>query len=216
MAKKNMSGLFITFEGSEGSGKSTQSYLVYRYLKRRGCSCVYLREPGGTKIGEKIRSLLLDIKNISMSPLAEMLLYMACRSQLVEEVIRPLLKKGRVIICDRFLDSTFAYQGYGLGVDLKMIDRIGRFITEGIKPDLTIFMDMPLLRGLKGSGIKDRIEKRSLIYHRRVRRGYLELARSDPSRIKIVKVEKDKDATQKKIRAIIEQFLTKRRYSYLP
>lgn len=203
-----MKGKFITFEGSEGSGKSTQSRMLYLFLKRIGYPVVYLREPGGTEISEKIRKILLDKRNKSMSAKAETLLYMAARSQLVREIILPQLKLGKIVICDRFLDSTLAYQGYGLGVDIKIIKFIGRFATAGIKPDLTLFLDLAVEKGLSCRRMsKDRIEERALGYHRRVRYGYLSLAKQQPRRVKIVKVERQKQKTQAKIRAMITGFL---------
>ncbi|TRZ49085.1 dTMP kinase [bacterium] len=203
-----MKGIFITLEGSEGCGKSTQSKLAYAYLKKRGYRVAYLREPGGTEISEKIRKILLDAKNNSMSPACEMLLYTAARAQLVGEVILPALSEGKIVICDRFLDSTLAYQGYGLGMDIKIIQHLGSIATSGIKPDLTILLDLPVKKGLKKCGnAKDRIEQRSLEYHLRVRKGYLKLAKNEPRRIRIIKVEKNKSATQRAIRAVIENFL---------
>ncbi|HTY45995.1 MAG TPA: dTMP kinase [Patescibacteria group bacterium] len=199
---------FITFEGSEGCGKSTQSRLLYLYLKKRGWPVVYLREPGGTGISESIRRMLLDHKSDRMSQACEMLLYMAARAQLVDEVIRPALAQGKVIICDRFLDSTVAYQGYGLGIDIKTIRSIGLFATAGIRPDLTILLDLPVKEGLRHrNGSEDRIEKRSFNYHQRVRQGYLAQARQEPRRIKVVRLAPDKDTTQQAIRCLVEAFL---------
>ncbi|MDD5730135.1 MAG: dTMP kinase [Candidatus Omnitrophica bacterium] len=199
---------FITFEGSEGCGKSTQSRLLYEYLKQKGFKVLYLREPGGTKISEKIRQLLLDAKNESMSRECELLLYMASRAQLVHEIIKPALKEGKIVICDRFLDSTLAYQGFGLGMDLDLIKYIGEFATLGVKPDLTILMDLPVEDGLKYRHlIEDRIEKRSLNYHTRVRKGYLALARLYPKRVKIVKVDEDKSVTQGNVRKFVLQII---------
>lgn len=201
---KRVQGKFITFEGSEGCGKSTQSKLLYNYLKRKGYPVVYLREPGTTKIGEKIRRILLDPQNQQMSAVCEMLLYMAARAQIVDQIIKPALKNGKMVICDRFLDSTIAYQGYGLGLDIKSIRYIGSLVTSGIKPDLTIFLDLPARGGLTQCGrVLDRIEKRSLKYFLRVRRGYLQLARLEPQRIKIIKLDDDKDKTQEKIRKLV-------------
>ncbi len=202
-----MRGKFITFEGSEGCGKSTQSKLLHRYLKANGHDVVYLREPGGTKISEKIRKILLDARNTGMDVQCEMLLYMASRAQIVTEIIRPSLKQGKIVICDRFLDSTLAYQGYGLGMDKTLIRSIGYFATGGLKPDLTIFLDLPVEKGLNvRKRAKDRIEQRSIDYHKRVRRGYLMLAKIEPKRIKIVKVAKEKAATQENIRSIIKKY----------
>ncbi|MCM8795562.1 MAG: dTMP kinase [Candidatus Omnitrophica bacterium] len=203
-----MKGKFITFEGPEGSGKSTHSRQLADYLKRKGYRVVYLREPGGTKIGEKIRKILLDAKNDFLSSLAEMLLYMAARAQLVSEIIKPALKKGKVVICDRFLDSTLVYQGYGLKINMNLIKGIGRFVTQGITPDLTILLDLPVKKGLRHCGLKkDRIERRSYAYHMRVHHGYLKLAGLEPKRIKVVKIQKDKIATQKKIRELVEDVI---------
>lgn len=197
-----MKGKFITFEGSEGCGKSTQSKLLCRYLRRKGRSVVYLREPGGTRISEKIRKILLDPKN-HISDATEMLLYMASRAQTVNDVIKPALRQGKIVICDRFLDSTLAYQGFGLGMDIRFIEYAGNFVTQGIKPDLTVFLDLPVKKGLKHRQFsKDRIEQRPLAYHSRVMQGYYRLARLEPKRIKIVKVEKDKNKTQQKIREL--------------
>ncbi len=199
-----MKGKFITFEGSEGCGKSTQSEMLFGYLKSKGLKVIYLREPGGVKLSEKIRDILLDPKN-KISPEAETLLYMASRAQVVEEIIKPALKAGRIVVCDRFLDSTIAYQGFGLGVDIKLIKSVGNFATQGINPDLTVFLDLPVKSGLKHRhNCKDRIECRSVNYHLRVRNGYLRLACEEPRRIKIVKVAKDKFKTQGLIRKIVD------------
>jgi dTMP kinase len=198
-----MKGKFITFEGSEGCGKSTQSEMLFRYLKAKRSKVIYLREPGGVKLSEKIRDILLNPKN-KISPEAETLLYMAARAQVVEEIIKPALKAGKTVVCDRFLDSTIAYQGFGLGIDIKLIKLIGNFATQGIRPDLTIFLDLPVKSGLKHRhNCKDRIEQRSINYHEKVRIGYLTLAKEEPRRIKIVRVQKDKFKTQKKIRETV-------------
>ncbi len=203
-----MKGKFITFEGSEGCGKSTQSKMLSQYLRSKGLRVVYLREPGGTKISEKIRKILLDHKNDSMFPVCEMLLYMSARAQIVEEVIKPALKQGKVVICDRFLDSTIAYQGYGLGMDIKTIKYVGNLVTSGIKPDLTIFLDLPVKKGLSvRSRVKDRIERRALNFHFRVRQGYLKLAVQEHARIKIVKVALEKSETQRNIRGLIDKYV---------
>jgi dTMP kinase len=203
-----MRGKFITFEGSEGCGKSTQSRLLYKYLKAKGKRVIYLREPGATKISEKIRDILLDAHNDGIVPEAEMLLYMAARAQIVAELIEPALKKGVMVICDRFLDSTLAYQGYALGVSIDLIRKVGAFTTRGITPDLTLFLDLAVQHGLKHRQANlDRIEMRSVNYHLRVRRGYLKLAQQEPKRIKVVKVEKDKYRTQGVIRKLVEQYV---------
>lgn len=199
-----MKAKFITFEGSEGCGKSTQSKLLFQYLRKCGYDVVYLREPGGTKVSEKIRKLLLDSKNSSISSIGEMFLYMAARAQIVEEIIQPALLKGKIVICDRFLDSTLAYQGYGLGLSIKSIEEVGNMVTKGIKPDLTILLDLPIKKGLRHRELaKDRIESRSYQYHLRVRKGYLAIARKEPDRVKIVRVDKDKEVTQERIRELV-------------
>jgi len=201
-----MKGKFITFEGSEGCGKSTQSGMLFRYLLAKKLKVIYLREPGGVKVSEKIRQLLLDPKN-KISPQAETLLYMASRACVVEEIIKPALRQGKTVVCDRFLDSTIAYQGFGLGIDIKLIKLMGNFATQGISPDLTIFLDLPVKKGLKHRDkCKDRIEQRSIKYHEKVRKGYLKLAYASPERIKIVRVREDKFKTQDNIREIVDAF----------
>ncbi len=203
-----MKAKFITFEGSEGTGKSTQSRLLYQYLKSRGLKVIYLREPGGTRVSEKIRKILLDARNDKMSAGCEMLLYMASRAQLVNEIIKPALSRGLSVICDRFLDSTLAYQGFGLGIDIGLIKYLGNFATAGIKPDLTIFLDLPVKKGLRHRRLNcDRIEKRPLGYHARVRNGYLAIGRQEPRRFKIVKVAEDKAVTQANIRRLVDKYV---------
>lgn len=198
-----MKGKFITFEGSEGCGKSTQSKMLFDYLKSKGKKVIYLREPGGVKVSEMIREILLNPKS-KISAVAETLLYMAARACVVEEIIKPALEAGKIVVCDRFMDSTIAYQGYGLGIDLKLIKTIGSFATQGIGPDLTIFLDLPVKSGLKHRhNCKDRIEQRSMNYHEKVRNGYLAIAKSQPQRIKIVKVKEDKIQTQSNVREIV-------------
>lgn len=203
-----MRGKFITFEGAEGSGKSTQIQMTYEYLKDKKKNVLLLREPGGVKISEAIRNILLDVKNNSMSDICETLLYMAARAQLVKEMLIPALKKGQIVLCDRFLDSTIVYQGYGNGVNIDFIKMLGKFATEAIIPDLTFLFDIDVKKGLSRTAqIKDRIELRPLSYHSRVQRGYLELARQNPKRIKVIKVNKSKEAIQEEIRKIIQKKL---------
>ena len=201
-----MKGKFITLEGSEGSGKSTQSALIYDHLKKQGKDVVQLREPGGVKISEAIRNLLLDVKNEAMGNECETLLYMAARAQVVKEMIAPTLKAGKIIICDRFLDSTIVYQGFGHGMDIEFIKKLGAFATGGIKPDLTLLFDIDTKEGLSRTNAKkDRIELRPLDYHERVRRGYLELAKREPERIKVIKVDAPKEEIFKRVRAHIDK-----------
>ena len=206
-----MKGYFITFEGPEKSGKSTQAKLLQQYLSKKGFSCLFIREPGSTILGEKIRKVLLDKNNTHISYAAEMLLYMAARAQIVKDVIAPALKKGKIVICDRFLDSTIVYQGYGLGMDVETIKKIGEFVTCGIEPDITVLLDLGARESLfKQNHKKDRIELRSKKYHDKVRKGYLSLAKKNPRRIKIVEVKENALSTQRNIRNIIDRCLLKK------
>ena len=181
-------GLFITFEGPEGSGKSTQARLLAEWLEQRGVDVVFTREPGGTPIGDHIRQVLLSPEHTDMTPEAEVLLFSASRAQLVREVIRPHLERGGVVVCDRFADSTYAYQGYGRGLDMEMLRVITDFATGGLVPDMTFLLDVPVEEGLarkqNGEGEDDwnRMEQEMLEYHRRVRAGYLRLAAQDRRR----------------------------------
>ena len=203
-----MNGKFITFEGAEGSGKSTQAALVLEYLKSKKTPVVLLREPGGVKISESIRKLLLDVKSEGMGDECETLLYMAARAQMVKEVLEPQLKAGKIILCDRFLDSTIAYQGYGNGIDVKTIEQLGHLATKGISPDLTILFDINPEKGLSRAGdTKDRIESRSLEYHKRVRSGYLDLSKQYPARIKLIKVDSTKEEIFKRVKLYIDALL---------
>ncbi|MGE5279572.1 MAG: dTMP kinase [Deltaproteobacteria bacterium] len=204
-------GIFVTFEGAEKSGKSTQARLLCAHLRRTGRRVLFVREPGSTVIGEKVRRLLLDRRHDRMTATTEMLLYMAARAQLVEEVIRPALARGTVVICDRFLDSTLAYQGFGCGMATEAILGVGRVATGGMTPDLTLLLDFGRSReNLKNEKARDRIEARPDAFHRRVKQGYRALARRFPRRIKIVRVHEDRNATQAHIRQLIDTCLSKR------
>ncbi|MCA9398747.1 MAG: dTMP kinase [Candidatus Omnitrophica bacterium] len=184
-----MAGKFITFEGSEGSGKSTQIDLLNQYLTGKQQTVLFVREPGGVGISEDIRKILLDVKNKGMCDATETLLYMAARAQLVHEVIAPALKQGKIVLCDRFLDSTVVYQGYGHGVDLDFIRQVGRIVTQNIQPDLTFIFDIDAQEGLdRIKREKDRIEQRDISYHQKVRQGYQDIARQEPDRIKLIEV----------------------------
>jgi len=203
-----MGGKFITFEGAEGSGKSTQAALVFEYLKSKKMPVMLLREPGGVKISENIRKLLLDVNNAGMGDECETLLYMAARAQMVKEVLGPQLKSSKIVLCDRFLDSTLAYQGYGNGIDIKIIEQLGLFATQGLVPDLTVLFDIQPEKGLGRAGQKkDRIESRSLEYHKRVRNGYLDLSKRNPARIKVIKVDAGVEEIFKKVKVYIDALL---------
>ncbi|MBL7084506.1 MAG: dTMP kinase [Candidatus Omnitrophica bacterium] len=206
MAKRRINkGVLITFEGPEGSGKSTQVRLLCKYLRQKRLKVLHLREPGSTKIGEGIRKILLDSKKKEMDVVCEMLLYQAARAQVVREKILPALKEKKIVVLDRFLDATISYQGYAAGLDVNLIKRIGRLTTCGLQPDLTILLDISAKQGLRRVGERDRIERKPLAFHRRVRKGYLKLARMSPRRIKVVPLARKIAKTQAIIRKIIEQ-----------
>lgn len=213
MAKKSLKrGMFITFEGVEGCGKSTHSKKIYELLRRIGFSVIYIREPGGTKIGEKIRKILLDPANKEMSDIAELFLFEANRAQIVKEVIRPALEKGKVVICDRFSDSTTAYQGYADSMDIGFVERLNKFASDNIEPDFTIVLDIGPKIGLRRVARerqKDRMEKKKLSYHRRVRQGYKKLAARHKNRIKLITVRNDMDKTQHFIRRQLLQAINR-------
>lgn len=177
-------GLFITFEGCEGCGKSTQTRLLFRKLNKLAVPVLLTHEPGVTGLGKKITGLLKWSKNIAISPAAELLLFNASRAQLVTEVIKPQLDKGTIVICDRYADSTIAYQGYGRGLDLQMVESVNKIGTQGLIPGLTILMDLSIEEGLarKKDQKPDRFEKENLSFHHRVREGYLQLAKAEPKR----------------------------------
>lgn len=194
-----MQGLFITLEGIEGSGKSTQAKLLADWLVERGKEVVLLREPGSTRIGEKIREILLNKNYKEMTPLTELFLFLASRAQLVEEKIRPALERGICVILDRYTDSTLVYQGIAHGIDTSIIQQLNTIATGGLQPDITFLLDMDIQEGLNKSGFKDRIEEKGFDFHRRVREGYLKLAQKHPERIFTVKVESDPQQTHKRI-----------------
>jgi dTMP kinase len=173
--------LFITFEGPEGSGKTTQIGLLAAALAARGHTVLTTREPGGTRIGDAVRSLLLNSSHVEMSERAESLLFNAARAQLVDEVIRPALRRGEIVLCDRYGDSTLAYQGYGHGQPLEPLRRIIDYATQGLTPDLTIYLDLDVRTGLerKRAGAEsewNRMEQKALAFHQAVRQGYLQMA----------------------------------------
>ena len=183
--------LFIAFEGGEGSGKTTQVRLLTQRLRRRGLDVVQTREPGGTPQGRRLRRLLQQ--HAPSSPLMELLLFNADRALHVEQVLRPALKAHRVVVCDRFIASTLAYQGYGRGLELSAVRKVSRLAADGLEPDLTVLLDLPVEEGLgRKGGTPDRFERESLAFHRRVREGYLELARAQPERWLVVDASKER------------------------
>jgi dTMP kinase len=207
MAKTLKKGLFLSFEGPEGSGKSTQSRMLVSFLKRKKIKVLYIYDPGSTKLGECIRGILLNAEN-KISIQAETMLYLAARAQLTEEKIMPALKRKYIVVCDRFADATLCYQGYGLGVDIGRIRVFNEFVTQSIEPDITFFLDTKARKGLERSkkvkGFSDRIEKRGCVFHNKVRAGYLKLAKNFPERIKTIPIDdKCKNATQALIRKVI-------------
>jgi dTMP kinase len=181
--------MFITFEGIEGSGKTTQIELLWDYLKSTGYDVLKTREPGGTPLGESLRKVLL-LKDLNVLPLSELLVFMAIRAQHVEEVITPALSGGKVVLCDRFVDATYAYQGYGRGTDLGMIGTLNRLVTKGVTPNLTILIDCEVNVGLGRKLIEnpqsDRFEKEEAPFHKAIRAGYRKLADEDPKRFFVV------------------------------
>ncbi|MCD5397461.1 dTMP kinase [candidate division NPL-UPA2 bacterium] len=208
-----MKGVFITLEGPEGSGKSTQGQELSRYLKKKGLRTLISREPGGTPIGQKIRKILLSPASKRMEALTELFLYLAVRAQHVEEVIRPALSESKVVISDRFLDATVAYQGYGRGLDRDLVNKLNNLVIQKLKPDLTILLDIEIPQGIKrarGEGKGDRIEQEEIEFHERVREGYLKLAKEEPERIKKIKVEGSIKETQIKIKQYVDELLERK------
>jgi dTMP kinase len=201
--------LFITFEGPEGCGKTTQMRLLATYLRERGWDVLTTREPGGTRIGDRVRAVLLDPAHTEMQPPTEFLLFSAARAQLVAEVIRPHLAKGGLVLCDRFADSSLAYQGYGHRQDLAVLRTITGFATGDLSPDLTFCLDVPVGLGLRrkagGSGDAwNRMEQKEVAYHERVRAGYLSMAAEEPDRWVVVDASRAVKAVQAVIRQQIE------------
>jgi dTMP kinase len=208
-----MSGFFITFEGIDSCGKTTQARRLASYLRRKGYPVVLLREPGGNPVAEKIRKVLLSRKNSGMTALTELLLYEAARSQLTETVILPALKRGQVVVCDRYADSSLAYQGYGRGLSIKMIDQLNRTATFGLWPDLTIILDVPVSVSVERTRLqgrkKDRLEGEKLGFHRRIRQGFLKIAKTNRRRIQVVDGTGDILQTWQKVKKVVDGFLQK-------
>jgi dTMP kinase len=212
--------MFISFEGIEGSGKTTHAEHMVRFLKDRGHDCVITREPGGTRIGEKIRAILLDPLSKDMDPLTELLLYTADRAQHINEYILPLLSEGKMVLCDRYYDATMAYQGFARGLNIGLIEKLHKLLFENLRPDVTLLLDLPPEIGLErawkqinnGNRItkETRFEEERLSFHKRVREGYLELARLEPERFRIIDASKDEHDVQEEIINILDAEINRR------
>ncbi|MEK6600585.1 MAG: dTMP kinase [Candidatus Binatota bacterium] len=208
----------ISFEGGDGSGKTTQLKLLEKYLSAHGQTCLGTREPGGTALGEMIRQVLLEAGKEEISFPTELFLYLADRAQHVQKVIRPALASGTIVLCDRFTDSTLAYQGYGRGVELDMLRRLNEVASPGITPDLTFLLDCPVEVGLprtaqrivnqtSGKRREDRFEREKVEFHERVRAGFLELARAEPKRIVILDASRAIQLLHEQIKKIVDEKL---------
>ena len=224
MRRKNRQrrGVFITFEGIEGSGKTTQCARLAKALRDLGLKVVETREPGGTPLAERIRDLLLEPDSPRggelVAPLCEAYLILAARSQHVEQLVQPALTDGAIVLCDRFADSTLAYQGYARGLDRRLLMQLSRVASHGLAPDVTFLFDLPIEEGLSRrrseelhGAQQNRIDRESLAFHNRVRRGFLDLARRDPGRITVLDGAGDPDSLAEKVRSRVVAFLKKRR-----
>ncbi len=204
-------GRFITFEGPDGSGKTTQLRLLSMWLEQQGLPFVITREPGGTTIGEEIRKLLHDCAHTEMDARTEILLYSASRAQLVAEFIRPALAAGNIVLCDRYVDSTYAYQGYGRGLPLTDLQMITEFATGGLVPDLTLYLDVPaeigLKRRLQSGETLTRLDREAITFHQRVRKGYHSLAHADPARWRMVDATRSVEEIQSVLRRELQTLL---------
>lgn len=209
--------MFITFEGIEGSGKTTQVKLLAERLKESGHSVVVTREPGGTPIADQIRKILLDARNKNLEPFAELLLYYAAREQHIKEVIAPALKAGKIVLCDRFIDASVAYQGYARGLDLNFIQKLNEKVLGPVKIDLTFLFDLPVAIGLsrargRASTLtkawrEERFENERIEFHEKVQEGYLTIARSEPKRVVIVDGEMGVEELAGKVWEVVEKSL---------
>lgn len=210
-----MKGCFITVEGTDGSGKSTQIELLTRYLKDKGLDVVFTREPGGTAISEKIREIILDINNREMTGTTEALLYAAARSQHVEEKIIPAVNAGKTVICDRFVDSSIAYQGAARELGTEMIADINSFALHGIMPDMTLFFDLPPEKGIlrkKNERELDRLEAEKLDFHKRVYEGYKALCKKFPDRIRAIDADRSVEEVHDEVVCEIDRLLKGKYY----
>ena len=209
--------MFISLEGIEGCGKTTQIRQLSTYLEEKGHPHIVTREPGGTAIGEKIRSILLDPASKDLVPTAELLLYMADRAQHINELIKPCLAEGKIVVCDRYFDATVVYQGFARGLDTRFILDLHRLLFQDFRPDLTLLLDLPPRIGLarawqaldSGSrcGTESRFEEEAINFHEKVRQGYLELARLEPQRFKIIDASRPVHEVQSEIRSVTAPYL---------
>jgi dTMP kinase len=202
--------MFITLEGPEGSGKSSQLPDLAEFLRGQGWDVLTTREPGGTPIGDQIRQILMRLDNQELHPRTEILLFLASRAQLVEQVIKPALREGKLVLSDRFGDSTLAYQGYGHGIDLATLRAMLAFATDNLKPDLTLLLDVDVEIGLQRKRKEDewnRLDAYELAFHQRVRDGYHELCRQEPERWRVIDAMQPKEAVQIALRQAVMQFL---------
>ena len=208
-----MKGLFITFEGVDGCGKSTQQRLLGEYLSKEGYDILFTREPGGCALAEKIRELLLDVENSEMDDKTEALLYAAARAQHIAQVIRPALQEGKIVLCDRFIDSSLAYQGVGRGLGIKDIMEINQFATGGIMPDKTFFLDFPpelAFERMSKKRVHDRLEQEEMQFHQLLYSGFAQLTGLYPERIIRVDANGNKFETSEKIKKIMADILSAR------
>jgi dTMP kinase len=203
-------GLLVTFEGIEGSGKSTQIELTRAYVEEHGYPCLVTKEPGGSPLGEEIRGFLLDRGDLRIDPLTELFLIEADRAEHVAEVIRPALDEGRIILCDRYTDATIAYQGYARGLDIAVITQLNHWATGGLTPQCTIVLDCPVAVGMARAKGEDRFEREGKRFHEQVRKGYLWIAQQEPQRVQVVSGEGEQTAIQEEIRRIIRPLLDRR------
>jgi len=205
---------FVSFEGGDGTGKTTQLHALENYLLQQGLSCVVTREPGGTSLGKLIRQVLLEVGDQDIAPSTELFLYLADRAQHVNQIIRPALAAGKIVLCDRFTDSTLAYQGYGRGIDLKLLGGFNDVADDGVRPDLTFLLDCPVVEGLgrtsrrpsvEGQPREDRFERETSDFHEKVRAGFLAMARAEPVRFRVIDSSRAKEEVSREIQRIAAQ-----------
>lgn len=207
---------FITFEGGDGTGKTTQLKALESHLQSKGCSCVSTREPGGTSLGKLIRQVLLEVGKQAIASPTELFLYLADRAQHVQEVILPAIDGGKIVLCDRYTDSTLAYQGYGRGIDLDLLRQLNQFANRGVEPDLTLLLDCPVELGLSrtaqrqsnaGSarGREDRFEREKMEFHEKVRAGFLAIACAEPERFRVIDAARPMEQVSREIQIIVDR-----------